>query len=250
MLVCVKRIERIRLYPTARRAVALAVMLDVTRELYNALLQQRRDAYRLRRVTVTAKMQHAEMTALRAEDARVRAVYRESQDAVLHRLGLAMAAFFRRCKCGEKAGHPRFKSRRRWKQVEFPHGDRALRFDQAQQRVKIPSVGVVKLRKGRQIPATYKRAWVVRKNDRWYASFECERAPMQQREKNARPRPRGCSVNSTQQRCTMARGGSSTAGSIAASKRANAWRGRRNEKPMRGATMPIRSPAGWSTVPM
>ena len=179
-------------------------MLDVTRELYNALLQQRRDAYRLRRVTVTAKMQYAEMTALRAEDARVRAVYRESQDAVLHRLGLAMAAFFRRCKRGEKAGHPRFKSRRRWKQVEFPHGDRALRFDQAQQRVKIPSVGVVKLRKGRQIPATYKRAWVVRKNDRWYASFECERAPMQQREKNARPRPRGCSVNSTQQRCAKA----------------------------------------------
>jgi putative transposase len=176
MLVYVKRIERIRLYPTARQAAALAVVLDVRRELYNALLQQRRDAYRLRRVTVTAKMQYAEMTALRAEDARGRAVYRESQDAVLHRLDLAMAAFFRRCKRGEKAGHPRFKSRRRWKQVEFPHGDRALRFDQAQQRVKIPGVGVVKLRKGRQIPATYKRAWVVRKNDRWYASFECERA--------------------------------------------------------------------------
>jgi putative transposase len=57
MLVYVKRIERIRLYPTKHQAAALAVILDVTRELYNALLQQRRDAYRLRRVTVTAKMQ-------------------------------------------------------------------------------------------------------------------------------------------------------------------------------------------------
>ena len=176
MLAVVKRTERIRLYPTTRQAVALTVMLDVTRELYNALLQQRRDAYRLRKVRVTAKMQSAEITALRAEDERLRAVYREAEDAVLHRLDLAMAAVSRRCKRGEKAGFPRFKSWRRWKQLEFPHGDRALRFDQAQRRVNIPGVGAVKLRKGRQVPATYGRAWVVRKNDRWYACFECERA--------------------------------------------------------------------------
>jgi hypothetical protein len=40
-------------------------MLDVTRELYNALLQQRRDAYRLRGVSVGSKEQYAEITALR-----------------------------------------------------------------------------------------------------------------------------------------------------------------------------------------
>jgi len=176
MLAVVKRIERIRLYPTTRQVAELAVMLDVTRDLYNALLQQRRDAYRLRKIKVTAKMRYAEITALRAEDARLRAVYREAEDAVLHRLDLAMTAFFRRCKRGETAGFPRFKSRRRWKQLEFPHGDRALRLDQAQQRVNVPGVGSVKLRKGRQVPATYGRAWVVGKNGRWYACFECERA--------------------------------------------------------------------------
>ena len=128
MLAVVKRIERIRLYPTTRQAAVLAVMLDVTRELYNALLQQRRDAYRLRKLTITAKKQYAELTELRAEDGRVRAVYREAEDAVLHRLDLAMAAFFRRCRRGETPGYPRFKSWRRWEQLEFPHGDRALRF--------------------------------------------------------------------------------------------------------------------------
>jgi transposase len=148
MLAVVKRIERIRLYPTTRQTAGLAFMLDVTRELYNALLQQRRDAYRLRKVTVTAKMQYAEITALRAEDRRLRAAYRECEDAVLHRLDLAMTAFFRRCKRGETPGYPRFRSRQRWQQIEFPHGDRALRFDQMQQRVTIPGVGVVKLRKG------------------------------------------------------------------------------------------------------
>jgi putative transposase len=176
MLAVVKRIERIRLYPTTRQAAVLAVMLDVTRELYNALLQQRRDAYRLRKLTITAKKQYAELTELRAEDGRVRAVYREAEDAVLHRLDLAMAAFFRRCRRGETPGYPRFKSWRRWEQLEFPHGDRALRFEQPQQRVNVPGVGSVKLRKGRQVPGTFGRAWLVRKNDRWYACFECERA--------------------------------------------------------------------------
>jgi len=161
MLGVVKRIERIRLYPTTRQAAAMAVMLDVTRELYNALLEQRREAYRLRKITVTAKMQYAEITALRAEDGRLRAVYRETEDAVLHRLDLSMTAFFPRCKLGETAGYPRFRSWQRWQQLEFPHGNRALRFNHGQQRVNIPGVGAVKLRKGRQVPATYGRAWAV-----------------------------------------------------------------------------------------
>ncbi|HZY99348.1 MAG TPA: helix-turn-helix domain-containing protein [Candidatus Baltobacteraceae bacterium] len=100
-----KRIERVRLYPTPRQERALRFMLDVTHELYNALLQERRDAYRLRGVSVSAKHQYAEITALRRPsewiDRRLGAVYRECEDAVLHRLDLAFAAFFRRCKRGE-----------------------------------------------------------------------------------------------------------------------------------------------------
>jgi len=127
-------------------------MLDVTRELYNALLQQRRDAYRLRRISVSSKEQYAEMTALRKPmqwiDGRLAAVYRECEDAVLHRLDLTFAAFFRRCRRGETPGFPRFKAVSRWNQLEFPHGDRALRFDDRQGRVAVPGVGSVKLRKG------------------------------------------------------------------------------------------------------
>jgi hypothetical protein len=64
-------------------------MLRVTRELYNALLQQRRDRWTSRRESVTAKAQYAEITELRAADRRFAAVYRECEDAVLHRLNLA-----------------------------------------------------------------------------------------------------------------------------------------------------------------
>jgi putative transposase len=130
----------------------------------------------MRRISITAKQQYAELTALRGPicrlDTRLSAVYRECEDAVLHRLDLAMQAFFRRCKRGETPGFPRFKPAARFKQLTFPHGDRALRF--VGERVVVPGLGPVKLRKGRTVPA-FGRAWIVEKNGRWFACFECAR---------------------------------------------------------------------------
>jgi len=85
-----------------------------------------------------------------------------------------MSAFFRRLRAGQTPGYPRFKPAARWKQLEFPHGDRALKLDAAQAKVRIPGVGTVRLRKGRAVPA-FGRAFVVEKNGRWYAIFECQR---------------------------------------------------------------------------
>ncbi|HEY1653691.1 MAG TPA: transposase [Candidatus Tumulicola sp.] len=169
-----KRVERIRLYPTSHQKNALQFMLDVTRQLYNALLQQRCDAFRLRGTSLRSKAQYAELTALRRDDSRVAAVYRECEDAALRRLELAFAAFFRRVKQGERPGYPRFKPAARWHQLSFSHGNHALRLDERQSRIRIPGVGLVKLRKGRSIPA-FGRAWLVERLGRWYACLECER---------------------------------------------------------------------------
>ena len=152
-------------------------MLKTTRELYNALLQQRRDAWTSRRQTYPSKQQYTELTELRAVDPRFAAVYRETEDAVLHRLDLAFAAFFRRLKAGDEPGYPRFKPARRWNQLEFPHGDRATKFDAEQQRVRVPGVGEVRLRKGRAVPENYGRVFIVTKTGRWYAVFEAHREP-------------------------------------------------------------------------
>ena len=167
----------VRLYPTTRQEERLRFMLDVTRQLYNALLDERRYAWTARRIVVTTSQQYKEITELRAEDQRIRAVYRECQDAVLHRLDLAFAAFFRRIRSGETPGYPRFKPASRWKQLEFPHGNRALKLlGENQDRLTVPGVGTMRLRKGREVPA-FGRAFVVVKNGRWYATFECSREP-------------------------------------------------------------------------
>ena len=161
-------------------------MLRVTRELYNALLQQRRDAWTMRRVSLPSREQYAQITELRAVEPRFACVYRECEDAVLHRLDLSFAAFFRRLKRGETPGYPRFKPAARWNQLGFSHGNLALKLDTVQQRVRVPGVESIRLRKGRAVPE-FGRAFLVTKNGRWYAVFESHRAPS--------PAPAtGCSV--------------------------------------------------------
>jgi len=115
--------HKVRLYPTPSHERRLWHVLHTTRHLYNAALQERKDAYRMRGVSVSAKMQYAELTALRADDPGVKSIYRECQDAILHRLDLAFAAFFRRIKRGNAPGFPRFRAASRWKEIEFPACD-------------------------------------------------------------------------------------------------------------------------------
>jgi putative transposase len=171
-----KRIERVKLYPTPSQQARLHTCLDVCRDLYNAALQQRRDAWRSRRLRIDRKRQYAELTELRKSDPRMASVYRELQDAALHKLDLAFKAFFARCKKGETPGYPRFRSARRYRTLEFPHGNRALKCNSAQTKVKVPGVGSVRLRRGRHVPA-FGRAMLVRTPRGWYALFECEREP-------------------------------------------------------------------------
>ena len=52
-----KRMERLRLYPTRRQALRLELCLDICRQLYNLALDQRRNAHRERGLFITHKMQ-------------------------------------------------------------------------------------------------------------------------------------------------------------------------------------------------
>jgi putative transposase len=83
-------LHKVRLYPTCAQERVLIEMLRVTRELYNAMLQQRRDSWTTRRFTYTHKQQYAEITELRACEPRFAAVYRECEDATLHRASASL----------------------------------------------------------------------------------------------------------------------------------------------------------------
>src|SRR5215211_5034057 len=86
----------------------LTSTLDVCRELYNAALQERRDAYRQSGLSLNYETQAHQLPDIKAERADVAATHSQVLQAALKRVQKAFDGFFRRIKAGEKAGYPRF----------------------------------------------------------------------------------------------------------------------------------------------
>ena len=87
---------RYRLLPTRRQYRALEGILESQRQLYNAALEERTEAYRKARVSRTYIDQTKGLTEWRQSDPEARALPVALQRATLKRLDEAYAAFFRR----------------------------------------------------------------------------------------------------------------------------------------------------------
>jgi putative transposase len=177
----VKRAFKFRLRPTVKQAQALTAMLADHRELYNAALQERRDAYRKRAVTVTYTMQSVQLKEIRkVREDQARWSF-SSQQATLRRLNLAFAAFFRRGRAGQKPGYPRFKSVGWFDTVVWPSDGDGCRWDAApegrQTRVYLQGVGHVRVHQHRRVAGRIKTVSVKREGTAWYVILACADVP-------------------------------------------------------------------------
>lgn len=156
---------------TARRAEG---QLALCAELYNAALQERRDAWQRAGISITAASQMAQLPEIK----RLRPEYKEIgsqvlQD-VLQRLDRAFRAFFRRARAGEKPGYPRFKSRRRYDSMTFKQAGWKLEG----RRLTLQGIGTAKLFLSRPIEGRIKT--VTLRRDRcgdWWVTFSCDGVP-------------------------------------------------------------------------
>ncbi len=94
--------------------------LQLHRELYNAPLEERRDAYRKARVSVSYYDQQSQLPEIKLGRPDLKPLGSHALQETLRRLDRAYAAFFRRCKAGEKPGCPGFKGRQRFKGWTYP----------------------------------------------------------------------------------------------------------------------------------
>jgi hypothetical protein len=96
-------------------------------DLYNAALTERREAWRMRRVGISYGTQSAQLKEIRQADPVGQGRHSfTAQQQTLRRLNAVFAAFYQRCKTGEKKpGYPRFKPYSRFHQVRFVAGDGA-----------------------------------------------------------------------------------------------------------------------------
>jgi putative transposase len=145
--------------------------------MYNAALEERREAWRMCRVRVTYEMQSAQLKEIRAELPDEARWSFSSQQATLRRLNKAMAAFFRRVKAGGPAGYPRFKSGDRFDSVEWPEDGDGCRWKPEARRVYLQGIGDVKVDMHRPVEGIVKTIGVKREGRRWYVILSCDKVP-------------------------------------------------------------------------
>src|SRR5882724_9332467 len=113
-----RKTYKYRLYPTAAQSEACEQQLGKACRLYNAALQERRDAYQRGGLSLNYYDQANQLKDMRTAGDLGLANFSASQD-VLRRVDKTFKAFFRRLKAGLKGGYPRFKSRRRFDSYTF-----------------------------------------------------------------------------------------------------------------------------------
>ena len=173
-----KKAYRYRLYPTRRQHEALAGQLADACTLYNAALQERRDAYRKAQTSLNYYDQANQLKAIRAAGHLGLANFSACQD-VLRRVDKTFKAFFGRVQRGEKPGYPRFKPRSRFDSYTFPsYGDGCKVRDDG--KLYCQGVGELKVKWHRPLPGMIKTVTLKREAGRWYVCFsvECDACPL------------------------------------------------------------------------
>ena len=160
-----------RLYPTRKQANTLQWVLDRCRELYNAALQERRDAYRLVGKSITYYDQANQLPDIKAIREEYKDIHSQVLQDVLRKADKAFKAFFARCKRGHTPGYPRYKARGHYDSFTYPQAGLSLTHDN---RVCLSKIGSIKIKLHREIKGTIKTCTIKREGDAWFVVFASE----------------------------------------------------------------------------
>ncbi len=172
-----------RLYPTKPQTRDLEGTLELCRQLYNAALQERRDAYKKAGRTIGFYKQKRHLPKIRAELPEYKRIHSQGLQNVINiratsvteRVDRAFQGFFRRVKRGQKPGYPRFKGKGRYDSFTFPQaGTTGVKVQDGGKRVFLFGLGSVKLKFHRPLEGEIKTATVKRGGDHWYIVFVCQ----------------------------------------------------------------------------
>ena len=194
----VKRAYKLRAYPTRPQEGRAVRLLADHCDLYNAALQERREAWRLRKVKVSYGDQSAQLKEIRAADPDGQGRHSfTAQQQTLRRLNAAFTVYFKCVRNAEtsqgqtgqkgqrlkkrKVGYPRFKPRQRFDQVLFVAGDGA-RWEPADggrwAHAAFQAVGQVKVSQHRPVVGQVKTLRLKRDGRRWYIVVVTETGTM------------------------------------------------------------------------
>ncbi len=172
----VRKTYKYKLQPTAQQAGTMAFVLRRCRELYNAALEERREAWRRCAVSITAASQGAQLPDIKQARPEYRDIHSQVLQDVLTRLDRAFHAFFRRVKTGATPGYPRFKGSIRYTSFTYKQFGNGATLDHGV--LVLSKIGRIAVRWSRPLEGTPKTVTISQEADGWYACFSCADVPI------------------------------------------------------------------------
>jgi putative transposase len=166
-----------KLLPTAEQEQKMAFVLRRCRELYNAALQERRDAWQKCGVSVTVARQSTELPTIKDVRPEYQDVHSQVLQDVLTRLDHAFQAFFRRVQAGEQPGYPRFQTGKRYHSFTYKQFGNGATLDNGF--LVLSKLGRMGVRWSRPLEGAPKTVTISQEADGWYVCFSCEGVPTQ-----------------------------------------------------------------------
>lgn len=161
-----------RIYPSKAQTTCLNNTLALCCELYNAGLQERRDAYRLERKSIRYVEQANQLPEIKEARPELNEIHSQVLQDTLRRLDKAFQNFFRSVKERKaRAGFPRFRSRQRYDSFTYAQSGFALKDG----KLRLSKIGDVQIKLHRPIEGKIKTLTITRSaTGKWYACFSVE----------------------------------------------------------------------------
>jgi len=166
----VRKTYKYKLQSTPEQERAMEFVLRRCRELYNAALEERRDAWQKCGVSVTAANQSAQLPDIKAMRPEYRDVHAQVLQDVLTRLDRAFQAFFRRVKHGETPGYPRFQGANRYNSFTYKQFGNGATLDGSLDKgfLALSKIGRIAVRWSRPMEGMPKTVTISHEADGWY----------------------------------------------------------------------------------
>jgi putative transposase len=161
---------KFRLFPNKQQEEKLFWTLNRCRELYNAALSERKDAYRMAGKSISYYEQKRDLPEIKEIRPEYHDIHSQVLQDVLLRLKRAFDNFFERVKNGQTPGYPRFQGRNRYDSFNYPQSG----FSLEEKYITLSKIGTLRIKVHRKVEGTIKTCTIKHEAGQWYVILSCE----------------------------------------------------------------------------
>ncbi len=169
------RAYKFRIYPDLKRQLEIDLQLTLSKNLYNKLLEQSKDAFiKDKNFKLNISTLNRMMKRIVSENKDYLRIYSQTRQNISIKLQKSYQNFFRRCKKkksgnNQKVGFPRFKSKDRYYSIVYPQDNGAFKVENG--RLRVSRIGTMKIEHHRKMEGEIKTLTIKKEAGRYYAIF-------------------------------------------------------------------------------